>query len=108
MLCCCFVAEFRLVQFDSCDQQAFSESLSPHRNAEEFALPEFLECKHVVLSRLMFSKLNKFFWNLVERFWFLLVLWTSCNELFITFLVSGDVCDEVVFHGSMFKSPAFL
>ena len=21
MLCCCFVAEFRLVQFDSCDQQ---------------------------------------------------------------------------------------
>ena len=24
------------------------------------------------------------------------------------FLVSGDVCDEVVFHSSMFKSPAFL
>ena len=47
MLCCCFVAEFRLVQFDSCDQQAFSEGLSPHRNTEEFALPEFLECKHV-------------------------------------------------------------
>ena len=42
MLCCCFVAEFRLVQ-------AFSEGLSPHRNAEEFALPEFLECKHVGL-----------------------------------------------------------
>ena len=56
----------------------------------------------------MFSKLNKFFWNLVESFWFLLVLWTSCNELFITFLVSEDVCDEVVFHSSMFKSPAFL
>ena len=50
MLCCCFVAEFRLVQCDSCDQQAFSEGLSPHRNAEEFALPEFLECKHVGLS----------------------------------------------------------
>ena len=50
MLCCCFVAEFRLVQFDSRDQQAFSEGLSPHRTAEEFALPEFLECKHVVLS----------------------------------------------------------
>ena len=43
----------------------------------------------------MFSKLNKFFWNLVESFWFLLVFWTSCNELFNTFLVSGDVCDEV-------------
>ena len=42
MLCCCFVAEFRFVQFDSCDQQAFSEGLSPHRNTEEF-----LECKHV-------------------------------------------------------------
>ena len=56
----------------------------------------------------MFSKLNKFFWNLVESFWFLLVLWTSCNELFNTFLVSGDVWDEVVFHSSMFKSPAFL
>ena len=56
----------------------------------------------------MFSKLCKFFWNLVESFWFLLVLWTSCNELFNTFLVSGDVCDEVVFHSSMFKSPAFL
>ena len=47
MLCCCFVAEFRLVQFDSCDQQAFSESLFPHRNAEESALHELLECKHV-------------------------------------------------------------
>ena len=44
----------------------------------------------------------------MESFWFLLVLWTSCNELFNTFLVSGDVCDEVVFHSSMFKSPAFL
>ena len=108
MLCCCFVAECRLVQFDSCDQQAFSEGLSPHRNAEEFALPEFLECKHVGAVQLMFSKLNKFFQNLVESFWFLLVLWTSCNELFNTFLVSGDVCDEVVFHSSMFKSPAFL
>ena len=41
MLCCCFVADFRLVQFDSCDQQAFSECLSPHRNAEEFAMPNF-------------------------------------------------------------------
>ena len=50
MLCCCFVSEFHLVQFDSCDQQAFSEGLFPHRNAEEFALPEFLECKHVGLS----------------------------------------------------------
>ena len=50
MLCCCFVAKFRLVQFDSCDQQAFSEGLFPHRNAEEFALPELLECKDVVLS----------------------------------------------------------
>ena len=56
----------------------------------------------------MFSKLNKFFWNLVESFGFLLVLWTSCNELFNTFLVSGDVCDEVVFHSSMFKPAAFL
>ena len=56
----------------------------------------------------MFSKLNKFFWNLVESFWFLLVLWTSCNELFNTFLVSGDVCDAVVFHSWMFKTPAFL
>ena len=56
----------------------------------------------------MSSKLNKFFGNLVESFWFLLVLWTSCNELFNTFLVSGDVCDEVVFRNSMFKSPAFL
>ena len=44
----------------------------------------------------------------MESFWFLLVLWTSCNELFNTFLVSGDVCDEVVFHSSMPKSPAFL
>ena len=43
MLCCCFVAEFRLVQFDGCDRQAFSEGISPHRNAEEFASPEFLE-----------------------------------------------------------------
>ena len=43
MLCCCFVAEFRLVQFDSCDQKAFSEGLSTHRKPEEFALPEFLE-----------------------------------------------------------------
>ena len=50
MLCCCFVSEFHLVQFDSCDQQAFSEGLFSHRNAEEFALPEFLECKHVGLS----------------------------------------------------------
>ena len=41
----------------------------------------------------------------MESFWFLLVLWTSCNKLFNTFLVSGDVCDEVVFHSSMFKSP---
>ena len=56
----------------------------------------------------MFSKLNKFFWDLVESFWFLLLLRTSCNELFNTFLVSGDVCDEVVFHSSMFKTPAFL
>ena len=56
----------------------------------------------------MFLKLNKFFWNLVESFWFLLVLWTSCNELFNTFLVSGDVCDDVVFHSSMFKPAAFL
>ena len=44
----------------------------------------------------------------MESFWFLLVLWTSCNELFNTFLVSGDVCDEVVFHSSMFKPAAFL
>ena len=50
MLCYCFVAEFRFVQFDSCDQQAFSEGLSPHCNAEEFALSELLECKHVGLS----------------------------------------------------------
>ena len=56
----------------------------------------------------MFSKLNMFFWNLVKSSWFLLVLWTSCNELFNTFLISEDVCDEVVFHSSMFKSPAFL
>ena len=49
----------------------------------------------------MFSKLNKFFWNLAESFWFLLMLWTSCHELlFNTFLVSGNVCDEVVFHSS--------
>ena len=27
MLCCCCVAEFRLVQFDSCDQRAISEGL---------------------------------------------------------------------------------
>ena len=44
----------------------------------------------------------------MKSFWFLPVLWTSCNELFYTFVVSGDVCDEVVFHSSMFKSPAFL
>ena len=44
----------------------------------------------------------------MESFWFLLVSWTSCNELFNTFLVSGNVCDEVVFHSSMFKTPAFL
>ena len=50
MLCCCFVAEFRLIQFDSCDQRAISEGLFQHRNAEEFALHELLECKHVVLS----------------------------------------------------------
>ena len=31
-----------------------------------------------------------------------------CNELFNTFLISGDVCDEVVFVSSMFKSPEFL
>ena len=49
------------------------------------------------------------------KFWFLLVLWTSCNVLFHTFLrdhsggiylcmnVSGDVCDEVVFHSLMSK-----
>ena len=36
------------------------------------------------------------------------MLWTSCNELFNTFLVSGDVCDEVVLHSSMFKPAAFL
>ena len=53
-------------------------------------------------------------------FWFLLVLWTSCNVLFTTFLrdhsggiylcmnVSGDVCDEVVSHSSMSKLAAFL
>ena len=28
--------------------------------------------------------------------------------MFNTFLVSGDVCDEVAFHSSMFKSLAFL
>ena len=44
----------------------------------------------------------------MESFWFLLVLWTSCNELFNIFLVSGDVCDEGVFHSSMFKPAAFL
>ena len=44
----------------------------------------------------------------MESFWFLLVFWTSCNELFNTFRVSGDVCDELVFHSSMFKTPAFL
>ena len=44
----------------------------------------------------------------MESFWFLLVMWTSCNELFNTFLVSGDVCDEVVFNSSMINSPAFL
>ena len=54
------------------------------------------------------------------EFWFLLVLWTSCNVLFTTFLsnhyggvyqfmkVSGDVCDEVVSHSLMSKSAAFL
>ena len=47
MLCCCCVAEFRLVQFDSCDQQAISVGLF---NAEEFALHELLECKLVGLS----------------------------------------------------------
>ena len=41
-------------------------------------------------------------------FWFLLVMWTSCNELFNTFLVSGDVCDEGDFESSMFKLAAFL
>ena len=54
------------------------------------------------------------------EFWFLLVLWTSCNVLFYTSLrdhsggiylgmnVSGDVCDEVVSHSLMSKSAAFL
>ena len=56
----------------------------------------------------MFLKLNKFFWNLVKSFRFLLVLWTSCNELFISFLVSGDVCDEAVFHCLMFKPAVSL
>ena len=49
------------------------------------------------------------------KFWFLLVLWTSCNVLFHTFLrdhsggiylcmnVSGDVCDEVVSRSLMSK-----
>ena len=41
-------------------------------------------------------------------FWFLLVLWTSCNELFNTFLVSVDVYDEGVLLSSMFKPAAFL
>ena len=87
MLCCCFVVEFRLVQFDGCDQQAFSEGLFPHRNAEEFALHELLE----------FKQLNKFFWNLAESCWFLLMLWTSCNELFNKFLVSGKSVTELCF-----------
>ena len=41
-------------------------------------------------------------------FWFLLVLWTSCNELFNTFLVSEDVCDEGALYSWMFKPAAFL
>ena len=41
-------------------------------------------------------------------FRFLFVLCTSCNELFSTFLMSGDVCDEVMLHSWMFKSAAFL
>ena len=84
------------------------ESHSPHRDAEEIAWHELLGCKHVGCRAYMFSKLNKLFWSLVKNSLFLLVLWTSCNELFNTFLISGDVCDEVVFVSSMFKSPAFL
>ena len=44
----------------------------------------------------------------MKSFRFLLVLWTSCNELFNTFLVSGDVCDEAVSHSSMFKPAVSL
>ena len=50
MLCCCCVAEFRLIQFDSCDQQAFYEGLFHTATLKSLHLPELLECKHVVLS----------------------------------------------------------
>ena len=65
-------------------------------------------------------RLNKSFWNIVGEFWFLLVLWTSCNVLINTSLrehsggiylcmnVSGDVFDEVVSHSLMSMLAAFL
>ena len=96
MLCCCFVAEFRLVQFDSCDQQAFSEGL--------FHTPQTLKSLHC----LSFWSVST--WGcradvfeteqvlLESRGEFLVsarVLDLLQVELFHTFLMSQDVCDEV-------------
>ena len=49
MLCFHFVAESRLVQPDSCDQQACCECFFLHRNDSEFALPVHLECDYLGL-----------------------------------------------------------
>ena len=110
MLCCSCVAEFRLVQFDSCDQRAISKGLFHTATLKSLHCMSFwsvstwgyradvFETEQVLLE----SRRRVFF------FWFLLVMWTSCNELFNTFLVSGDVCDEGVLHSSMFKPAAFL
>ena len=108
MLCCCCVAEFRLVQFDSVINEQLSEGLFHTATLKSSHCMSFWSVS-AWCYRADILKLNKLFWNLVVSFfWFLLVMWTSCNELFNTFLVSGDVCDEGVLHSSMFKPVAFL
>ena len=108
MLCFHLVAECRLVQPDSCDQQACCDFF--------FSSTATTDSLHYLC-----------IWNVITlawctgdfeteqvllesrgEVWFLLVLWTSCNVLFTTSLrdhsggiylcmnVSGGVCDEVV------------
>ena len=109
MLCCCCVAEFRLVQFDSCGQRAISEGLFHTATLKSLHCMSFWSvstwCYRADVfetEQVLLESRREFF------FWFLLVMWTSCNELFNIFLVSGDVCDEGVLHSSMFKPAAFL
>ena len=96
--CCVVVAEFRLLQFEVVINHSLKvlpyaatlkslHCLSLWSASTWGCRADVFETEQVILEP-------------VESFWFLLVLWTSCNELFNTF---GDVCDEVVFHSSIFQ-----